>query len=88
MKYAGCAMGAAPARLHMPPSVVMNWLPRQLIAPRSLPFAFWWARCTRSIVLKFCDDLADGVAAATTTGDCRFTIVNTGRTGGVTESRT
>ena len=37
--------------------------------------------------MKFCDDLEDGVAAATTTSDCIFTIVNTGRTGAVTESR-
>jgi hypothetical protein len=28
------------------------------------------------------DDLAGGVAAATNTGDCKFTIANTGRTGG------
>ena len=33
------------------------------------------------------DDLAGGVAAATNTGDCKFTIANTGRTGELTESR-
>jgi len=44
--------------------------------------------CTKSTVLKFCDALADGVTAATTTGDCRFIIANTGRTGEATESRT
>jgi len=87
MKYAGCAMGTLPVRLPMPPSAAMNWWPRRLIEPRSLPFAFSLTKCTRSTVLRFCDDQADGVAAATTAGDCKFTIANTDRTAGATESR-
>ena len=87
MKCAGCAIETLPARMRMPLSAAMNWWPRRLIAAMSLPFAFSWARCTRSTVLKFCDNLAGGVAAATTTGDCKFTIASTGRTGGAIESR-
>jgi hypothetical protein len=87
MKCAGCTIDTAPARLRMPPSAAMNWLLRRHIAQKSLPFAFWFARYIRSMVLKFCGDLADGVAAATATGACKFTIANTGHTAGATESR-